>query len=29
MDDSFHVDIDTQEDYELARLRYEQTKAYE
>jgi len=28
VDDSFHVDIDNLEDFELARLRYEQTKAY-
>jgi CMP-N-acetylneuraminic acid synthetase len=28
-DDSFHVDIDTLEDFELAQLRYEQTKRYE
>lgn len=29
MDDSFHVDIDNLEDFELAQLRYEQTKVYE
>lgn len=29
LDDSFHVDIDTLEDFELAQLRYEQTGAYE
>ena len=29
MDDSFHVDIDTLEDFELAQLRYEQTGLYE
>jgi len=28
IDDSFHVDIDNFEDFELAQLRYEQTKAY-
>ena len=29
IDDSFHVDIDNLEDFELAQLRFEQTKAYE
>jgi len=29
MDDSFHMDIDNLADFELAQLRYEQTKAYE
>lgn len=29
MDTSFHVDIDNLEDFELARLRFAQTKAYE
>jgi CMP-N-acetylneuraminic acid synthetase len=29
VDDSFHVDIDNLEDFELAQLRFEQTKAYE
>jgi len=29
MDDSFHVDIDTLEDFELAQLRYAQTGSYE
>jgi len=28
MDDSFHVDIDTSDDFELAQLRYAQKKAY-